>query len=139
MKKLFCILILSLLMQSSQAQRMPTGIAVPELWEKSKTQRTTAFVLLGVGALTTLISFSVGANHVFTDLFRERSQVRGTGGMIAGITLMAGSIPFFTMSGKNRRASLSVSNFSKWQLNNQQLFALQTTPQFTIMLTSQIF
>ena len=139
MKKLFYICCFSFFLQNAQAQHQRYNVVNPDLWKKSKTQRTTGFALLGVGAATVIVGMAVGTNHVFTDIIEGREQVRGTGAMVAGLAMMAGSIPLFIAAGKNKRASLSVSNFPKWQMNSQQLFTFHSTPQLTISLTHQLF
>jgi len=138
MKKLFYLLCFSFAIQTAKAQH--EGYAInTELLQKSKSQRTTGFVLLGVGAAITLVGISVGVNHVFTDIIEGKQQVSGTGAMVAGLTLMAVSVPLFVASGKNKRASFSVSNFPKSQLNGRDLLTFHSTPQFNITLTSRLF
>jgi hypothetical protein len=112
MKKFFYFVVFFLVLQSAGAQTGPTEIAGPNLLQKSKTQRTVGFVLLGAGAFTTIAGASIATNHVFTDFIERRKQVRGSGAMIAGIVMMAGSIPFFTLSKQNRRAGLTASGIT---------------------------
>ena len=138
MKKLFYLLCFSFAIQTAKAQH--EGYAInTELLQKSKSQRATGLVLLGVGAVTTLVGFSVGLGHALENLFQEKDQAKGTGAMVAGLTLMAVSVPLFVAAGKNRRASLSVSNFPKSQLNGRDLLTLHSIPQLNITLTSRLF
>ncbi|RYZ30217.1 MAG: hypothetical protein EOO10_03585 [Chitinophagaceae bacterium] len=139
MKKLFGLLCFSFVLQAAQAQHERYTVVNPELLKKSRTQRTTGFVLLGLGAATTVVGFSIGVNHFFTDLIEGRKQVSGTGAIVAGLVMMAGSIPFFSEARKNRRAGLSVSTFPKWQMNNQQTFTFQSSIQMSITITNRLF
>lgn len=139
MKKLFCLLCFSFAIQTVRAQHERYNVVNPDLWNKSKTQRTTGFVLLGVGAATALVGISVGVNHVFTDIIEGKEEVSGSGAMVAGLTLMAVSVPLFVAAGKNKRASLSVSNFPKSRMNGQNLLTLHSAPQLNLTLTSRLF
>ena len=139
MKKLFYIGCFSFFLQTAQAQHQRYNVVNPDLWKKSKTQRTSGFALLGVGAATVIVGMAVGTNNVFTDIIEGREQVRGTGAMVAGLAMIAGSIPLFIAAGKNKRASLSVSNFPRGQMNSHQLFTFHSSPQLTISLTHQLF
>jgi hypothetical protein len=68
-------------------------------------------VLFGSGAAVTLTGFIVASNNVLVDVFTAEETVKGTGALIAGLSLMAGSVPFFIMANKNRRRSIAITGF----------------------------
>lgn len=109
-------------------QNTPT--AIPENYaQKSKTQKTVAWVLLGGGAVTTITGLAIGSKHIWEDLGRER--VRGEGLFYTGIAMVGASIPFFILSKKNaRKASLSMSTdrvptISNGSMVNHQIPAIK--------------
>jgi hypothetical protein len=81
-----------------------------ELWQKSKHQKSIGFVLLGEGAAVSLVSISING----LDNFFGGNSSKGNGGLIAGVTLMAGSVSFFIMANHNRKLSLSLTSFKNF-------------------------
>ena len=55
MKKLTCLLLFALCLESVKAQVIPPNVGKPELWESSRRLRRTGFFLLGAGVVTTLV------------------------------------------------------------------------------------
>jgi hypothetical protein len=84
-----------------------TNITIPEITKasylkKSKSQKTTAWVLLGTGAL----SFLVGSIEVNPDYGESTNRpFMVVGGLIA----IGASIPLFSSSARNRRRAHSLS------------------------------
>lgn len=72
--------------------------------QKSKSQKSAAFILLGIG-VTTLTIAAVGD----LDLDAIGAVV------IVGGAATIGSIPLFIASGKNKRKALQASTFIKWE------------------------
>lgn len=78
---------------------------------KSKRQKTTGFILLGGGLLTTGIGFAIGVGEGLGNLFvpeQDRSN-NGEGIAIAGLVIMGSSIPFFIASSSSRKKAISIS------------------------------
>ncbi len=93
------------------------------IFQKSKNQKTAAWILLGGGTSTSLIGGLIAARGFF-DFFTlqldEADKNFGLAGvlMLTGSTAMLGSIPFFIASSKNKKKALSLS------------FKNETAPQF---------
>ena len=80
--------------------------------QKSKNQKTAAWVLLGGGALIDIVGAIVYPKHLglldntASDLSKEKTAYIL---FITGTASMLGSIPFFASSAKNKRRSMTVS------------------------------
>lgn len=117
MKKI--ILFGVLLIFSSTLFSQPTTTATPavntDYLKKSKNQKTTAWILLGGGTLLSAAGIAVGFNEVLVDISNifssEPEKTSNTGEILfyTGIASMAGSIPFFIASSKNRKKANSIS------------------------------
>ena len=138
MKKFNSMCFLLLLFAFVSAQQTPSTIAMPELWQKSRSQRTAGFVLLGSGLVVGTIGFATGVNNVLVDVITGRETVKGTGAMIAGVSLMAASIPFFILAGKNKRRSLAVTGLPFLPQANNRALTYGPAPQVQIKLTQII-
>jgi hypothetical protein len=138
MKKFISMCFLLLLFASVSAQQTPSTIAMPELWQKSRSQRTAGFVLLGSGLVVGTIGFATGVNNVLVDVITGRETVKGTGAMIAGVSLMAASIPFFILAGKNKRRSLAVTGLPFLPQANNRALTYDPAAQVQIKLTQII-
>ena len=85
------------------------------LLQKSKNQKTGAWVLLGGGAALALGGAAVTANSATNALFDVIDNGSGktspAGGIMiaAGLASMAGSIPLFIAAGKNREKAFRIS------------------------------
>ena len=91
---------------------------------KSKSQKTAAFILLGIG-VTTLTIAAVG------DLDLD---VLGTVVIVGGVATIA-SIPLFIASGKNKRRAMKASAFIKMEtvpLIQKQSFIQNSYPAFSV-------
>ena len=93
---------------SQQTKPTPT-LTKQDYLQKSKSQKTTAFILLGIGA--TAVAIAAPGNVSFDVL-----PVLVIGGGLATL----GSIPLFIASGKNKRKAKQIS------------FKMQQTPQLQI-------
>lgn len=88
--------------------------------KKSKSQKTTAIIIAGVGAAVSFTGILLGIDDVGGILDpNDRKNTKAADVLIyTGLVIMAGSIPFLIASSKNKKKALSVS------FNNQML------PQF---------
>ena len=106
---------------------------------KSKKQKTAAWLLLGGGTLSTTIGIAVGVaestDAVLTAFSGEEVNEFSTGAvlMVVGLAAMAGSIPLFIASGKNKRkaASISLTYQRVRQLHNSG-FVSKSFPSLTL-------
>ncbi len=117
MKKIFLICLISLCATALQtnAQMRDTSLKMnmhkvdaASLLQKSKKQKTTAWILLGGGAGLATAGYIIGRNASKKDAFgfwSGSSSEATTGGVlvVAGSGGIVGSIPFFIASGKNKR------------------------------------
>ena len=135
MKKLTIFITLLLFFTTSFSQQT-TGTAAPKVatdyLNKSKKQKTAAWILLGSGIIMVIIAGviwtdaveeNVDPNNPFSPLIAPATTTKGTGLMVAGLLVTAGSIPLFIASGKNRRkaASLSFINMRTPQIKNSSM------------------
>lgn len=103
--------------------------------QKSKEQKTAAWILLGGGAAAT-----IGGLIWFGNEFQLFESNTGTGGAVltlVGIGAMGGCIPLFVASRRNKnKATLVTGNFKlerQW-LVNQNSFSNQNYPAFSVCL-----
>lgn len=112
MKKTIAILMLSLIISAGFSQQLdPEKMKVrDDLLQKSKNQKTTAFLMLGLGAAA-----AVAGTIIFEQNFDiwddSNDQAAGTGAVLAtaGGLSMLGSIPFFIASSKNKGRAMGMS------------------------------
>lgn len=102
----FLLILLLYIEAASQYQNNP-AVTSPanDYLEKSRKQKTTAWILLVGGGVVSSIGMVIGMSEMFTDLF-DAATDRGSAGpvlLVAGVASMAGSIPLFIASGKNRK------------------------------------
>ena len=111
MKKIIPLLLLLAFSKTSFSQQTDPKQALTkqDYLQKSKSQKTTAFILLGIGA--TAVAIAAPGNVSFDVL-----PVLVIGGGLATL----GSIPLFIASGKNKRKAKQIS------------FKMQQTPQLQI-------
>ena len=99
----------------SQAQ--PAEITVSpkeELLKKSKSQKTAAFILLGVGTATFFIAGAQSASNILEKTSSSDAIA------VVGLGAMVGSIPLFIAAKRNKNKALKLSTFL--QLNQNELF-----------------
>jgi len=113
MKYLLFIAILFIANYHASAQTDTTGLKTKDYYlQKSKSQKTTAWVLIGVGAAAVIAGTIVATTLKEQDDFDEGVNKLATGGylMAAGGVSCLISIPFFVSSGKNKRRALALSS-----------------------------
>lgn len=113
----FCVLTYSFLIPTIQAQHFensptqPSGKNFQYYSKKNKNQKTTAWIMLSGGFVLTVGGLAVISKELLIDPWTGE-EVNPIGGEImgyAGLASMAGSIPFFIASGKNKkRANISL-------------------------------
>ena len=106
MKKIIAYFLMLVLPVISFCQKKNDSVPVvkTDYLAKSKSQKTAAFILLGIG-VTTLTIAAVG------DLDLD---VLGTVVIVGGVATIA-SIPLFIASGKNKRRAMKASAFIKME------------------------
>jgi len=106
MRKLtiLCFLLLFGTASFSQETKPSTSLTKEELLSKSKSQKTFAFILLGVGVVTIAI------------LAPGKTDLDAVGPLAIGSGLcIIGSIPLFIASAKNKRKAMNASAFIEMQ------------------------
>ena len=133
MKKVFVYVLLVAMPTTIFCQK--TNDSVPDIkthyMEKSKNQKTAAWVLLGGGTALIGVGFLIGDNKNST--FDDAA----TGALLAGIGVLStiGSIPLFIASGKNKRKAMNASAFIKLEtvpLPQKQSFVQNSYPAFSV-------
>ena len=117
------LLIMSVAAFSQETKPSPT-LTKQEYIQKSKNQKTTAFILLGVGA--TAIAIAAPGN-VSLDLLPVLVIVGGVAAIV--------SIPLFIASARNKRKGMSLSfkNVPAPQIQKRS-FVYQTVPSLTLKI-----
>jgi len=125
MKKLMVyFLLLALPVTSSCQANDSVPVVKTNYLAKSKSQKTAAFILLGIGA-TTLTIAAIGD----LDLDAVGAVV-----VVGGVATIA-SIPLFIASGKNKRRAMKASAFIKMEtvpLLQKQSFVQNSYPAFSM-------
>ena len=102
------------------------SLAKTDYLQKSKKQKTVAWVLLGGGATLLLTGIIIPKGDLVQEAFLfttyENDGVKGTFELI-GLVSMIGSIPFFIASGKNKKRASKASVF----FNLEKMPVLQGT------------
>lgn len=116
-KLLFSIVLILVLNSVSFCQQTnPSPINTKEDYlKKSKSQKTAAWIVLGAGVVLTSAGFAVelnNANDALIGLFSlQQPKSSDVGGVLffSGLAAMAGSIPLFIASSKNKKRANAVS------------------------------
>ena len=116
MKKLLCLLAISLSLQVSGFSQEPgtTPTNSENYLKKSQSQKTSAWVLLGGGAALATGGLMIGMNNL--DIFSEENNSDyelGMGMFWVGSAAMLSSIPLFIASARNKGRALSASAYIK--------------------------
>jgi hypothetical protein len=105
---------------SAQTTTIPT-LTKADYLQKSKSQNTTAWLLLGGGATSSAIGIIIGfkeATDSFASIFSteiEEPSSTGTVLFIAGAVTMLSSVPFFIASTNNKKKASNLSGFLKME------------------------
>lgn len=120
MKKLTFLIAFTAFCMSSFAQMNDSAYGNTvrkDLLRKSRNQRTTGFILLGVGAAITLVGVITFNNARDSPDFFTGFAKAGTGAgvvLFGGLTAVA-SVPFFIMSGSNKKKANKISGGISFQ------------------------
>ena len=114
MKQIILCIMLVTLSAASFSQQTPI-VKVPltkaDYLQKSKSQKSTAWVLLGGGSALIIVGYLIGNNKdaSFGDA--------GTGIIMGGLGVFSavGSIPLFIASSRNKRKALNASAYFKFE------------------------
>ncbi len=123
MKKIFSLLLLVFSVCSCFSQATTSQQKQIDFLNKSKNQKTAAWVLLGGGFAVSVVGIGVASNHLWDELIYGAEDTKGVGATITGFALMAGSVPLFIASGRNRRKAFSIS-----MKNEKVNFPYKNTP-----------
>jgi len=134
MKKAVFFIMLLLFVIGSFGQQSPTTSAPKpntDYLQKSKKQKTTSWILLGGGATLVLTGIIIpkgefvgyDGSYLGTPIEEYKNEGIKAAFGVAGVLTMLGSIPFFIVSGKNKRkaASLSFKNMRAPQIKNSSM------------------
>lgn len=94
--------------------------------QKSKNQKTVAWVLLGTGAVIDIIGIATYPGGVLLSPSEKQREKTAIWLIAAGSATMLASIPFFVSAHKNKKKALSVTiNTQQFrQLNKSKLYAV---------------
>lgn len=129
--KLIAIVFVSLLLLNSLTGYCQQNIQVQEHYlQKSKNQKTAGWVLLTTGFMAAVTGLAITGNNTLDNIINaEDKDTGGEAVTIAGITVMAGSIPFFVMASKNRKNAYSLSaSHQQWPSTHKQNLSYHRIP-----------
>lgn len=137
MKKIVFSLILLLFVAKSFSQS--TALSKDYYLQKSKNQKTVAWVMLGGGVAMATAGLVITNKHVNDDPFEALNNLGTTSGSailtIAGIGSALGSIPFFISSAKNARKAAKISfNNQRILFPQQNTFVCKIQPTLTLKI-----
>ena len=116
------LLILSAASFSQQTKNVKPQLTKTDYLQKSKNQKTTAWVLLGGGTAIAVIGATIPRKEV-PDLWTLGLTTTTVGGealyVLGGLAALS-SIPLFIASAKNKRKAMEVSTFIK--IENTRVF-----------------
>ena len=145
MKKNILISMLLILSAESFSQSAPeTPTIKTDYLKKSRTQQTTAWLLLSGGLVLVSVSAGISANETVTDLANilslsgEEQKSTNTAEILGftGLASMLGSIPLFIAARKNKKKAMSLSfkNETLPQLHKGS-FINQSVPSLTLKIS----
>jgi len=134
MKKLFICAILLMMTTGSFCQQtdFSQSLTQKDYLQKSKKQKTAAWILLGGG-------FAVGVGAILLDVNSDwdKSEDPYLVGMAIGGVSMLGSIPLFIASGRNKRKAMNASTYFEILENpipTNTGLSFQSTPTLSLKL-----
>ena len=114
MRKMFCLIVLSTIVSTVFSQ--PTTSIQTDYLQKSKKQKTAAFVLLGGGAALAVVGTAIGSNSWDDEIAsivgegeNDNSYMAGGIMMVTGLAAMVGSVPLFIASARNKKKAHAAS------------------------------
>jgi hypothetical protein len=114
MRKMFCLIVLSTIVSTVFSQ--PTTSIQTDYLQKSKKQKTAAFVLLSGGAVLVVVGTAIGVSRWDDEIVSivdegedDKSYMAGGIMMVTGLAAMVGSVPLFIASARNKRKAHAAS------------------------------
>ena len=140
MKKMIAFLMILAVSAASFSQQTNPApqLTKQDYLQKSKKQKTAAWIFLGSGVAIALISnIADPANDIVSSAISGddgRSGLAKAAG-ITGFACIVTSIPLFIASGKNRRKAMNMSfKFQQVPQLNKNSFVKQTIPSLTLKI-----
>ena len=101
----FIIFLCTILLMTMAAEAQYKTSPATDLMEKSRKQKTAAWILLGSGGVLSSVGIVVGLSTAFDALLDADTDSGSAGGilLVAGLAGIVGSIPLFIASAKNAR------------------------------------
>mgnify|MGYP003624610739 FL=1 len=126
-------LLLALLLVSSVLVGQTKEFSKDYFLQKSKKQKTTAWILLGGGT-----AIAVGGFAAFDSSWDSGSasttDIAGVIGTVGLLTSLA-SIPYFISAGKNKKTAMSITfNYKPVYLSNDNLAETQSYPTMSLKI-----
>jgi hypothetical protein len=134
MRKFFICTILLLMTTSSFCQQkdFSQSLTQKDYLQKSKKQKTAAWVLLGGG-----FALAVGGAILDASSDWSKSETPYLVAIFAGGASMVGSIPLFIASGRNKRKAMNASTYFEIRQNpipTNTGLTLQSTPTLSLKI-----
>lgn len=124
MKKIIlCTLVLIISAFSFSQQTTSPTAATTDYLKKSKNQQTIAWILVGSGVSLVVIAAATSGKAIANSIFLGDNRGINTSStlLVLGGTITLSSVPFFIVSGRNKRKSMSLS------FKNETISQLQKT------------
>ncbi len=142
---LFCLALSFTTNSLAQYADTTKHILATDYLKKSKNQKTAAWILLGSGGVMTMIGTVVGVHEgaeILVNLFdpnptpARNDATLATVLMSGGVLAMAGSVPLFIASGKNKRKAAASVSFKMENATNiyQSAFTNTRYPVLAIQI-----
>jgi len=139
MKKVILNLLLLIFVTHAFCQSTNQAISKDYYLKKSKTQKTIAWVMLSVGAATSITGLIIEESEVNKDpvnyFLDDKTGGAGTVMIITGGGIALGSIPLFIISSKNKNKAAEISFINQRMLVPQQnSFAYKLQPAVSLKI-----
>ncbi|MCM4153876.1 hypothetical protein DHD05_19965 [Arenibacter sp. N53] len=126
-------LLLALLLVSSILEGQTKEFSKDYFLQKSKKQKTTAWILLGGGTAMAIGGFAA-FNTSWNSGSNSSTDIAGIIG-VAGILVDGASIPYFISAGKNKRTAMSMAfDFKPIYLTGENLVTTKHYPGLTLKI-----
>jgi hypothetical protein len=120
MKKICCLTLFSVIVLTVFSQSTPA--VKTDYLQKSKKQKTAAFVLLGGGAGLAIAGTAIGVNRWDDEIGSivsegENDDAYTAGGvlLVTGVAAMVGSVPLFIAASRNKKKAYAASAYFKME------------------------
>lgn len=133
MKTITALLLVLFLTASAFSQTQNAAFSKEDYLQKSKSQKTTGWVLLAGGTTMAVAGAIIMDN---SDIFDSNSNFDMGGYLfLGGLAADLASIPFFISSAKNARKAATISfNFQKMYFPQHNTFVAKVQPAITLRI-----